>query len=38
MDREGDALAHWCKTEGLKAKALHLVGYGDEENEAAGAA
>jgi len=28
---EADALAHWCALEGLKAKALHLVGYGDEE-------
>jgi len=30
---EADALEHWCKAQGLKAKALHLVGYGDEENE-----
>jgi len=28
---EADALAHWCKTRGLEAKALHLIGYGDEE-------
>jgi putative mRNA 3-end processing factor len=28
---EADALAHWCETQGLRAKALHLVGYGDEE-------
>lgn len=34
---EADALAHWCESQGLKAKALHLVGYGDEENEASGA-
>lgn len=34
---EADALAHWCESQGLKAKALHLVGYGDEE-ETAGAA
>jgi putative mRNA 3-end processing factor len=34
---EADALAHWCASEGLKAKALHLVGYGDEENETAAA-
>lgn len=27
---EADALAHWCGTVGLKAKPLHLVGYGDE--------
>jgi putative mRNA 3-end processing factor len=34
---EADALAHWCKSQGLDAKALHLVGYGDEaaEGEAA---
>lgn len=32
---EADALAHWCQTQGLKAKALHLVGYGDEEEPAA---
>jgi putative mRNA 3-end processing factor len=32
---EADALAHWCETQGLKAKALHLVGYGDEEGEQA---
>ena len=34
---EADALAHWCKSQGLDAKALYLVGYGDEE-EPAGAA
>lgn len=27
---EADALVHWCGTVGLKAKPLHLVGYGDE--------
>jgi putative mRNA 3-end processing factor len=32
---EGDALAHWCNLNGLKARALHLVGYGDEEMEPA---
>lgn len=32
---EADALAHWCKTQALEAKALHLVGYGDEEAEGA---
>jgi putative mRNA 3-end processing factor len=32
---EADALAHWCETQGLKAKALHLVGYGDEEGDQA---
>lgn len=35
---EADALAHWCEGEGLKAKALHLVGYGDEEEPAGAAA
>lgn len=34
---EADALVHWCGTAGLKAKPLHLVGYGDEgEAEDAG--
>lgn len=34
---EADALVHWCGTAGLKAKPLHLVGYGDEgEVEEAG--
>ncbi|WNJ89556.1 ligase-associated DNA damage response exonuclease [Bosea sp. 685] len=34
---EADALVHWCGTVGLKAKPLHLVGYGDEgEAEPAG--
>ncbi len=27
---EAEALVHWCGTIGLKAKPLHLVGYGDE--------
>lgn len=31
---EADALAHWCESQGLTAKALHLVGYGDEEEPA----
>jgi putative mRNA 3-end processing factor len=35
---EADALAHWCKGEGLDAKALRLVGYGDEEEAADAAA
>lgn len=31
-----DALVHWCKTKGLNARPLDLVGYGDEEeNETA---
>ena len=25
-----DALVHWCRSEGLKAKPLHMIGYGDE--------
>jgi len=34
---EADALVHWCGTAGLRAKPLHLVGYGDEgEAEDAG--
>lgn len=35
---EADALAHWCEQQGLKAKALHLVGYGDEEEPSGAAA
>jgi putative mRNA 3-end processing factor len=27
---EAEALVHWCGTVGLRAKPLHLVGYGDE--------
>ncbi|EJW12777.1 mRNA 3-end processing factor [Rhodovulum sp. PH10] len=26
-----EALVHWCGTKGLRAKPLHLVGYGEEE-------
>jgi putative mRNA 3-end processing factor len=26
-----DALVHWCQTQGLKARPLDIVGYGDEE-------
>ena len=26
-----DALVHWCKSQGLAARPLDLVGYGDEE-------
>ena len=26
-----DALVHWAKTRGLKARPLDIVGYGDEE-------
>jgi putative mRNA 3-end processing factor len=25
-----DALVHWCGTQGLKARPLHMLGYGDE--------
>jgi putative mRNA 3-end processing factor len=25
-----DALVHWCRTQGLAARPLHLLGYGDE--------
>jgi putative mRNA 3-end processing factor len=28
-----DALVHWCRTQGLEAKPLHLLGYGDEGEE-----
>jgi putative mRNA 3-end processing factor len=31
---EEDALVHWCGTQGLKARPLRLVGYGEEEDEA----
>jgi putative mRNA 3-end processing factor len=27
-----DALVHWCQTNGLKARPLDIVGYGDEED------
>ena len=30
---EEDALVHWCGTQGLKARPLRLVGYGDEGEE-----
>jgi putative mRNA 3-end processing factor len=30
-----DALVHWCGTRGLKARPLDIVGYGDEDEEAA---
>jgi putative mRNA 3-end processing factor len=29
-----DALVHWCVTQGLKARPLHMLGYGDEEESA----
>ena len=25
-----DALVHWCVTRGVRAKPLHMLGYGDE--------
>jgi putative mRNA 3-end processing factor len=34
-----EALVHWCETRGLRARPLHMVGYGEEEDtggEAAG--
>jgi putative mRNA 3-end processing factor len=34
-----DALVHWCGTQGIKAKPLHMLGYGDDgESEPAAAA
>jgi putative mRNA 3-end processing factor len=30
---QGDALVHWCATQGLKARPLDIVGYGDEDDE-----
>jgi putative mRNA 3-end processing factor len=27
-----DALVHWCRTRGLAARPLHMVGYGDEDD------
>ena len=30
---EEDALVHWCETQGLKARPLRIVGYGDEEED-----
>lgn len=35
---EADALAHWCRGEGIDARPLRLAGYGDEEETATGAA
>ena len=31
-----DALVHWCQTNGLKARPLDIVGYGDEEDSEPG--
>jgi len=33
-----DALVHWCGTQGLRARPLHLLGYGDEEEVGTGEA
>ena len=33
-----DALVHWCTTQGLTARPLDLVGYGDEDGDEALAA
>jgi putative mRNA 3-end processing factor len=32
---EEDALVHWCRTRGLKARPLAITGYGDEEESGA---
>jgi putative mRNA 3-end processing factor len=32
---EADALVHWCGTQGISARPLHMLGYGDEGDEAA---
>jgi putative mRNA 3-end processing factor len=31
---EADALVHWCKLDGRSARPLHLVGYGEEDEQA----
>ena len=31
-----DALVHWCLSRGIKARPLHLLGYGDEEGDLQG--
>jgi putative mRNA 3-end processing factor len=28
-----DALVHWCRTQGLAARPLHMIGYGEEDAE-----
>jgi putative mRNA 3-end processing factor len=35
---EEDALVHWCETQGLKARPLRMVGYGEDEAERGSAA
>lgn len=32
---EAEALVHWCGTQGISARPLHMLGYGDEGDEAA---
>jgi putative mRNA 3-end processing factor len=32
---EADALVHWARSRGLEAEPLHILGYGDEDDEAA---
>jgi putative mRNA 3-end processing factor len=32
---EAEALVHWCGTQGIAARPLHMLGYGDEGEEAA---
>ena len=32
-----DALVHWCVSNGLRARPLHMLGYGDEEGDGSGA-
>jgi len=31
-----DALVHWCRTRGLEARPLHMIGYGEEDAESEG--
>jgi putative mRNA 3-end processing factor len=35
---EEDALVHWAKSQGLDAQPLHMLGYGDEEEDEGGSA
>jgi putative mRNA 3-end processing factor len=28
-----DALVHWCRTRGLRARPLHMIGYGEEDED-----
>ncbi len=37
-DGAEEALVHWAQTQGLAARPLHMIGFGDEdEDESAGA-